>query len=142
MKTRLFYLFLMAAALGCSKSDDSTPAPNASGGCTVSFKGTTYSFTSAICVDGSLSGQPTIDGLTATDATATKAFIIARDSADPTSNSVSLNLNVSGSDVYVAAEGITSQPTITRSGKNWTFSGTASNGTDSGPISGSCTCSN
>jgi hypothetical protein len=138
MKTRLFYLFLVAAVLGCSKSDDATPT--ATGGCSVSFKGTTYAFTVVICVDPT--GGSTVDGLSATETTATKAFIIARDSADPTSNSLSLSLDLSGANTYVAAEGITSQPTITRNGKSWTFSGTATNGTDSGAISGSCTCTN
>ncbi len=142
MKTRLFYLFLMAAALGCSKSDDATPAASTTGGCTVSFKGTTHTFASAICVDGTVAGQPSVDGLTATDATASKVFIIARDSDDPASNSLSLSLDLTGTGTYVVAEGITSQPTITRSGKSWTFSGTASNGTDSGALSGNCTCSN
>lgn len=138
MKTRLFYLFLVAAALGCSKSDDATPA--ATGGCTVSFKGTTYAFNVVICVDAT--GGSTVDGLTATEATGSKAFIIARDSADPTSNSLSLSLDLSGANTYIAGEGITSQPTITRNAKSWTFNGTATNGTDSGAISGNCTCTN
>lgn len=138
MKTRLFYLFLVAAALGCSKSDDATPT--ATGGCTVNFKGTTYTFTIAVCVDAT--GGSTVDGLSATETTASKNFVIARDTSDPTSNSLSLSLDLSGANTYVAADGITSQPNITRSGKNWTFSGTATNGTDSGAISGSCTCTN
>ncbi len=139
MKTRLFYLFLMAAAIGCSKSDDATPA--AAAGCSVSFKGTTYAFPIAICVDAGTSGS-TVDGLSATETGGTKAFIIARDSADPTSNSLTISLDLTGTGTYVAAEGVTSQPTINRSGKSWTFNGTASNGVDSGAISGSCTCTN
>jgi hypothetical protein len=138
MKTRLFYLFLVAAVLGCSKSDDATPT--ATGGCTVSFKGTTYTFTIAICVDAT--GGSTIDGLSATEISGSKGFTIARDSADPTSNSLSLSLDLTGGNTYIAAEGLTSQPTITRNAKSWTFSGTATNGTDSGAISGNCTCTN
>jgi hypothetical protein len=138
MKTRLFYLFLVAAVLGCSKSDDATPT--ATGGCSVNFKGTTYTFTVAICVDAT-SGS-TVDGLSATETTASKSFVIARDTADPASSSLSLSLDLTGLNTYIAAEGITSQPTITRNGKSWTFSGTATNGTDSGAISGSCTCTN
>ena len=138
MKTKLFYLFLLAVVAGCSKSSDTTPAPT--GGCTVSFKGTTYTFAAAICVDGSTSGQPTVDGLTASSGST--AFIIARDSATPSSNSLTLSLDLTGSQVYIAAQGITSQPTITRNVKTWTFNGTASNGTDSGAISGNCTCTN
>lgn len=139
MKTRILSLLVLALALGCSKSDD--PAPGTTtGGCNVSFKGTTYTFTVAICVDAT--GGSTVDGLSATDGTASKSFIIARDTADPTSNSLSLSLDLTGGNVYVAAEGITSQPSITRSGKSWTFNGTATNGTDSGAITGNCTCTN
>lgn len=139
MKTRILSLIVLALALGCSKSDD--PAPGTTtGGCTVSFKGATHTFTVAVCVDAT--GGSTVDGLSATDGTASKSFIIARDSADPTSNSLSFSLDLAGGDVYVAADGITSQPTITRSNKSWTFSGTATNGTDSGAISGNCTCTN
>jgi hypothetical protein len=138
MKTKILSLLVIAFALGCSKDE---PAPAAATvGCSVLFKGTTHTFTIAVCVDAGLGS--TIDGLSATETTATKAFVIARDTADPTANSLSLNLDLTGANLYIAADGITSQPTITRSGKSWTFSGTASNGTDSGAISGTCTCSN
>lgn len=139
MKTKLLTLLVIAFAMGCSK-DDPAPSTTPTVGCSVLFKGTTHVFTIAICVDAGVGS--TIDGLSATETTATKAFVIARDTADPTSNSLSLNLDLTGGNLYIAADGITSQPTINRSGKSWTFNGTASNGTDSGAISGSCTCSN
>jgi len=139
MKTLIFALFLVALMVCCKSSD---PSPTATGGCTVQFKGVTHTLSIAICSDGSLAGLPTVDGLSAAETTGSKSLVIARDSADPASNSVTFMQGSATGDTYIAAEGITSQPNITRSGKSWTFSGTASNGTESVAITGNCTCSN
>jgi len=138
MKIRFTWLLILLA-FACSKDDDAAAPAAATGGCTVNLKGTVYTFTAAICIDA-ISGS-TIDGLTANGSTAAMSFIIARDTSDPSSNSLTLALT-GGTVVYVAADGITSQPTINRTGKTWSFNGTATNGTDSGTISGNCTCTN
>ena len=119
----------------CSKSNP-TPAA-ATGGCTVSFKGSSIKLATAICV--SVLG---VEGLTAIEGgTSNVGLVIARDASYPSGSSVTFT--DSSNDTYSASEGVTSIPTITVSGKSWTFSGSAMNGAgDTQSISGTCTCTN
>lgn len=142
-----FTWLLILLAFACSKDDDAA-APAATGGCTVTFKGTTYTFNIAVCVDPTAGSGTTVDGLSAANTTGTQGFVIARDTSDPTFDSITITTNTAdatGGSTYSASVGLTSQPSITRNGKSWSFNGTAAkllDNADTGAISGNCTCTN
>lgn len=124
-------LFLLGASLSCSKSED--PAPTV--GCEVTFKGIKVSLLDLIC--GTSLGYPSVN---ATNLPAEQELgLINGDAALQ-----SISFVTSGDpDSYYSSTFSSSPPSITVSGKTWTFSGTLTNSTgDSGAISGTCTCAN
>ena len=127
---------MMALFVAGYNKSDPTPAA-ATSGCTVSFKGASIKLATAICTS-----LLDVEGLTAIEGgTSDVGLVISRDTNDPSGSSVIFT--DSSNDTYVASEGATSIPTITVSGKSWTFSGSAMNGAgDTQSISGTCTCSN
>jgi hypothetical protein len=130
MKTlsSLFIITLMFL-FSCKKSED----PAASAGCTVTFKGTNYSLSTVAC--GTASGTQTLGGTAANQLlNVYKGGVLG--------DQVTFTLNIKTGDSYSTIDsGIT--PTVTISGKTWTFSGTVENddGIDA-QISGKCTCMN
>ncbi len=130
---------LMAAvcmlSIQCSKSDSaSTPA----GGCTFTFKGTSYSLPISVCVAaGGINGEPTN---TAANEAGTQTLVMAQGGGD---EFVSFAIIVSDPNSYYYSNLPGGTQTITISDKTWNFSGTLVNGldeTDTGTISGKCTC--
>ncbi len=129
----LAYLSIIALMLlfSCKKSDD--PASSAGGGCSLTFKGSSYTLSAVAC--GTASGTQTLSGTGSNQlVTLYKGGVIG--------DQVTFTLNIKTGDTYSTIDsGIT--PKITISGKTWTFSGTVENddGIDA-QISGTCTCMN
>lgn len=135
-------IVLMAAvsmlSIQCSKSDSaSTPA----GGCTFTFKGTSYSLSASVCGTDASSGLKTNGSVNSTGSqllTLTEGsggvgtgIVFAIVVSDPNTTYESFNTLAGGTS------------TITISDKTWNFSGTLVNAideTDTGTISGKCTC--
>ena len=131
IKTLLFGI-VCTVLFNCGKS--SSPIPVA--GCKFTFKGTSYSYAAAICGPGS--GGDTLGGVS-TNGTELLSMIKG------TVTFISLAFDaLSGTpNVYESAAAAV-DPTITISGKTWTFSGTLVNTTtaESAEISGTCNCTN
>jgi hypothetical protein len=119
---------LLFVAVSCKKDD-----PAVAGGCSFTFKGTSYSTSAAVC--GTASGTQTVVGSGTNQLLSVyKGGVIG--------DEIAFALNIKSGDTYSTIDsGIT--PTITVSGKTWTFSGTAENDDGvQGQISGRCTCTN
>lgn len=117
----------LALGLQCSKKDD--PAAAAATGCTFTFKGTSYTFDTATCLET----DPGEFGLGSNSSSATEILTLV----GGTSEGITFT---GGGDVYSDSGGTA---TVSISGSTWTFNGTILNGDgDSQAISGKCTCSN
>lgn len=131
MKTKITLFILIVSFLSCSKSSD--PAASA-GGCSFTFKGTTYSLPVAPCA------AVTATQFGATSANANQLLTLAKGGAIGTSALIIFSTDVRLGTTY----GSSNTPTITIAGNTWTFSGTLANDDDpgdNGTISGKCTCS-
>jgi len=134
-RTKFFALALIVFA-SCSKSSD--PAPAASPGCSVVLKGTTYALTSAVCT-----------------VTGAEQYLVGDNTASPTTTPrismgkgtgvgdyLTFFTNSSDANTLYSSIGLVA-PTITISGKTWTFSAAVANlanPLDTGTITGTCTC--
>ncbi len=132
MKTRILSLCHILLLIACSKSAD--PVAKA---CKFTFKGTSFTLTLATCEvvasENYMYGQDVADNPTQT-LTITKGTNVAVDQVEFVGN-------VSDLDTYYSTIKNASSPSITISGKAWTFSGTVENTIgDKGEISGTCTC--
>lgn len=120
----------------CSKSDSAgTPA----GGCTFTFKGTSYSLSGSVCGTDAASGT-----MTNAASNIGGAQLLALYSGGTIGKQIVLSLDIndlSGGSVYTSVGGST--PSVSISGTTWNFSGTLINENDptnTGEISGKCTC--
>lgn len=132
LKTRILSLALIGALIACSTSDVVSPlvAAVSSGSCSVTFKSTSYSLPIVSCFSSGTS-----EGASGTNANS-QSVTLSRDTSDPTQKSI-IFIPTAGGGSYVS----TPTPTISVSGKVWTFSGAMMNGSgDTGNISGTCTC--
>jgi hypothetical protein len=128
-------MLLIGLLAACSKSSD----PAASTNCSITFKGTKYEITDiAVCtVIGTAEG---IGGGTGSTGV---TINITRDTADPDSNTVLFSTGTGSSNTYLSSDLVSTIPTITVSGKTWTYSGHATNSMgDEGDFTGTCTCKN
>jgi hypothetical protein len=135
MKRINFLLLAIVALMACSKSSDPT-VPAAAVGCTITFKGTSYPLNTATCTTNG--AEQYLVGTNVGVATAPRVSL-----GKDTGVGDYITFFVDGSDVNTLYNSVAA-PTITISGKTWTFSGTLENlGTaDTGAISGTCTCAN
>jgi hypothetical protein len=134
LKTRLISFLLLLAALGCSKE----PAPLV--GCQFTFKGVSYSFSTAICQ--TVAGVPALQS-SSTSTSPLQELILTQGSSTGviTPAYLSFHLNANDPNTFYTATG--AAPTINVSGKTWNFSGTLLNtAADAGTISGACNCTN
>ena len=116
--------------VNCSKSTD--PASSAAN-CTFTFKGTTYSMAGPVCIT-----LGTDQELNAGNGTSGQVLGLNKSGS---SNEINFSTNASDLNALYDSNLAGINPTITVSGKVWTFSGTLENSNgDSGTISGTCTC--
>jgi hypothetical protein len=123
-------MVFLAMAVACSKDEEPTPTV----GCTVTFKGSTVALPDIVCED--FQGLPSV---VATNLPGEQELILQKNDSIQT-----ISFVVSGdADSNYRSLFATTPPTVTISGKTWTFSGTLVNNTgDTGSITGTCTCSN
>ncbi len=126
-KMLLFCLILAA----CKSSD---PAPVA---CKITFKGKNYGLSLATCETDAT--EQYMNGADANPNPSQTLTIIK--STNAAIDQIEFIGSVSDLDTYYSTIKNASTPTITISGKTWTFSGTVENTIgDKGEISGTCTC--
>jgi hypothetical protein len=132
MKRINLFSLALVALVACSKSSD--PAPAATVGCTITFKGTSYPVNTATCT--TVGAEQYLVGTNVGVATAPRVSL-----GKDTGVGDYITFFIDGSDPNTLYNSVAA-PTVTISGKTWTFSGTLENlGTaDTGTISGTCTC--
>jgi hypothetical protein len=129
MKTNSSFLILLILAIACGSEEE-----NSSMACSFSFDGINYVHDFATC---GFSGATEI--LTSTNGAGTQLITIAKGGG--IDDAIIFSPSVGSVPVYHSS----SPPTITISGKKWTFSGAMENvdtGAAAGDISGNCTCQN
>ncbi len=134
MKNQFVVLLSIISILLTDCGSDSPAA--ISEACKFTFKGISYSYTNALC--STVSGQQQLGGqnldakafVALTYSSNVKGIIFASDALNP-------DITARGKATYTNL----TNPSITISGKTWTFSGTLKNDlNDSGTISGTCNC--
>lgn len=126
----LGWVIVVAMAISCSKSEE--PAPVV--GCTVTFKGKPVTLPDLVCEE--FQGVPSV---TATNLPGEQELILQKSDAI---QSISFVISGDANSQYRSTF-TTVEPTVTISGKTWTFNGTVANDVgDTGAISGTCTCPN
>lgn len=128
----------LIALVACSKSSD--PAATPSAGCTVTFKGTSYPLNTATC--STIGAEQFLTGLNLGVATSPT---LSLGKGTGVGDYITFFTNSSDVNTLYSSVGLVTAPTITitNSGKTWTFSGTLENSvnsSDSGTITGTCTC--
>ena len=130
LKYNVLFCFLLLLVDGCKKDDPVPP-------CKFSFKGTAYNLAIATCEESS--GEMYLYGQDATSNPSRQLTIIK--GTTTATDQLQFILIMSDLDTYYTTVNNASTPTITISGKTWTFSGTVENTSgDTGDITGTCTC--
>jgi hypothetical protein len=135
---RLKFLSLALIVLvGCSKSSDPAATPTA--GCSVKLKGTTYALSTAACTTNGAEQY-----LAASNAgTATSPAVSLGKGVAVVGDYITFFTNSSDPNTLYTSIGALTAPSITISGKTWTFTAAVFNSndpTDIGTIEGTCTC--